>query len=202
MHNLFKPVEDRFRDYIANPKQNMYQGLHTVVLFDNEPVEIQIETKEMHKINEEGIAAHWQYKKLSGDENFQKKLGWIKQILSVKDSSNKDFLETLKIDLFGDNIFVFTPKQEIIELPKDASILDFAYAVHTDLGNKCTGAKENGKFVSLKHALKNADVVEILTSKNQKPSREWLKIVKSPKSKDKITHALKIHENIPISKLN
>lgn len=200
IHNLFKPVQDRFKDYIANPKKNMYQSLHTVVLFDNEPVEFQITARDMHKVNEEGIAAHWQYKKLKGDENFQKKLGWIKEILSIH-ASNKDFLETLKLDLFQDHIFVFTPKYDIIEIPNNGTILDFAYAVHTDLGNKCTGARVNGKFVSLKHELSNGDVAAILTSKNQKPSREWLKFAKSSRSRSKIMQALKLHEIIPVSSL-
>ena len=201
IHILFKPIEERFKDYIADPKQNGYQSLHTVVLVNNKQVEFQIRTKEMDKTAEEGIAAHWQYKRLNSNENFEKKLGWVKQILNIKDASNKEFLDALKFNLFGDDIFIFTPKHDIVEVPRDASVLDFAYAVHTDLGNKCTGAKVNGKFVSIRHELNNADVVEILTSKNQKPSREWLKIVKSPRSKDKIMHALKIYENVPISKL-
>ena len=200
IHNLFKPVQDRFKDYIANPKKNMYQSLHTVILFDNEPVEFQITTKNMHKVNEEGIAAHWRYKKLKGDENFQKKLGWIKEILNIN-TSNKDFLEALKLDLFQDHIFVFTPKYDIIEIPNKGTILDFAYAVHTDLGDKCNGARVNGKFVSLKHELNNGDIVEILTSKNQKPSREWLKFVKSSRSRSKIMQALRLHEIIPVSSL-
>ena len=200
IHSLFKPIQERFKDYIANPKKNMYQSLHTVVLFNNEPVEFQITTRDMHGVNEEGIAAHWQYKKLQSDENFQKRLGWIKQILNIK-SDNKDFLETLKIDLFQDHIFIFTPKHDIVEIPKDGTILDFAYAVHTDLGNKCNGARVNGKFVSLKHELNNGDLVEILTSKNQKPSREWLKYVKSQRSRSKIMQALKLHEIIPVSSL-
>ncbi len=145
LHNLFKPIEERFRDYIAKPKQNMYQSLHTVILFNNEPIEFQIRTKEMHQISEEGVAAHWQYKKLKSDANFEKKLNLMQQILSF---NKKDFLESLKVDLFGDNIFVFTPKKDIIEIPKDATILDFAYSVHTDLGNKCIGARVNDKFVS------------------------------------------------------
>ncbi len=200
IHNLFKPVQDRFKDYIANPKKNMYQSLHTVILFDNEPIEVQITTKDMHKVNEEGIAAHWQYKKLKGDENFQKKLGWIKEILNIN-TSNKDFLEALKLDLFQDHIFVFTPKYDIIEIPNKGTILDFAYAVHTGLGDKCNGARVNGKFVSLKHELNNGDIVEILTSKNQKPSREWLKFVKSSRSRSKIMQALRLHEIIPVSSL-
>ncbi len=196
IHNLFKPIEERFKDYIANPKPNLYQSLHTIVLFNNEPVEFQIRTKEMHKISEEGIAAHWQYKKLDSDVNFEKKLGWVKQILD-----NKNFLEGLKFDLFQDNIFVFTPKNDIIELTKEATVLDFAYAVHTDLGNKCSGGKVNGKFVNIKHELQNADIVEVLTNKNQKPSREWLKFVKSPKSRTKIMQMLRLDGGIPVSSL-
>ena len=201
VHNLFKPVMDRFKDYIANPKPNMYRSLHTIVIFDDEPVEIQIRTKEMDKISEEGVAAHWQYKKLKGDVNFEKKLGIIKDILRIKDDSSKEFLETLKVDLFGESIFVFTPKSDIIQVPKDATIVDFAYAVHTDLGNKCIGGKVNGKFVNIKYNLKNSDVVEVLTSKNQKPNRGWLKFVRSPKARSKIMHYLKIREEIPVGNL-
>ncbi|MEK6932465.1 MAG: RelA/SpoT family protein [Nanoarchaeota archaeon] len=201
IHNMFKPVMDRFRDYIANPKSNMYQSLHTIVLVDDYPIEIQIRSKEMHRISEEGIAAHWQYKKLKSNEDFQKKLGLVQQILSIKDLSSQDFLEALKVDLFGDNIFVFTPKSDIIEVPKDATVLDFAYAVHTALGNSCVGARVNGKFVNIKYNLNNGDVVDVLTAKNQKPSRDWLKIVKSQRSRTKIMQTLRLHEIIPVSKL-
>ncbi len=203
IHNLFKPVEGKIQDYIANPKPNMYQSLHTIILYNEDQVEIQILTKDMHLINEEGIAAHWRYKdkKSINDPEFEKKLGWIKEVINLKSNMGEDFLERLKIDLFLDHIFVFTPKNDIVELPKGATLLDFAYAVHSDLGNSCIGGKVNDKFVNLKHELKNTDQVEILVSKNQKPSREWLKFVISQRTKEKIAHYLRMQNEIPISNL-
>jgi len=201
IHNLFTPIDGSFKDYIANPKPNGYQSLHTVVLFNNKKVEIQIRTRDMDEIAEEGVAAHWRYKKLDSDKDFEKRLGLVKQIFNIKDVPNKEFLNALKFNLFEDHIFVFTPKHDIIEIPQDATVLDFAYSVHTDLGNHCVGARVNGKFVSIKHELQNGDTCEVLIAKNQNPSREWLKIVKSQKARDRIIHALKIRNEIPVSKL-
>ncbi len=197
LHNLWKPIPNEFDDYIANPKPNMYQSIHTVVLIDNQKVEFQIRTEKMDNIAEEGIAAHWSYKEISKERKFEKGLGWLKQILEWKEKKGKDFIETLKIDLFGDNIFVFTPKGDVIELPKDSTPVDFAYTVHSEIGNKCTGARVNEKFVSLRHNLQNNDVIEILTNKNHKPSREWLKFVKSDRARVKIKQALRELSLIP-----
>ena len=202
IHNMFKPIPQEFDDYIANPKPNLYRSLHTIVVLpDGKNVEFQIRTKEMNKIAEEGIAAHWQYKGMYGDYKFDKKLSWLKEILNLKNEETKDFLEALKLDLFSDHIFVFTPKGEIIELPKDSTPIDFAYAVHSDVGNACASARVNGNFVNLKHELKNADKVEIITSRNHLPSREWLKFVKSARAKSKILHALRLHENVPVKRI-
>jgi GTP pyrophosphokinase len=202
IHNMFKPITQEFEDYIANPKSNMYQSLHTVVLTpEGRNIEFQIRTKEMHNIAEEGIAAHWQYKGLSGDYKFDKKLSWLKEILNLKDEETNTFLEALKLDLFSESIFVFTPKGDIIELPKDSTPVDFAYAVHTDIGNKCIGARVNDKFVNLKSTLKNGDIIEIITSKNHFPSRDWLKFVKSARAKSKILQTLRLIQNIPIKNI-
>src|SRR3989338_121456 len=198
LHNLWKPIPNEFDDYIANPKPNMYQSIHTVVLMDNQKVEFQIRTEKMDDIAEEGIAAHWSYKDIDKDRKFEKSLGWLKQILEWKEKKDKDFLETLKIDLFGDNIFVFTPKGNVIELPKDSTPVDFAYAVHSQIGDRCTGARINEKFVSLRHMLQSNDIVEIMTSKNHKPSREWLKFVRSDRARQKIKQTLKELSQVPI----
>ncbi|MBU4242690.1 MAG: RelA/SpoT family protein, partial [Nanoarchaeota archaeon] len=181
IHNLWKPLPHRFKDFIAMPKSNMYQSLHTTVMVKGQPIEIQVRTEEMDKIAEDGIAAHWQYKGIFGAQEFDAKLSWLKQILEwqkeLRDS--KEFMEMLQVDFFEDEIHVFTPKGEVISLPKGSCVLDFAYAVHTNVGSTCTGARVNAKFVPLRTELKNGNQVEIITSKNQKPSREWLKFVKT-----------------------
>ncbi|MEK6907333.1 MAG: bifunctional (p)ppGpp synthetase/guanosine-3',5'-bis(diphosphate) 3'-pyrophosphohydrolase [Nanoarchaeota archaeon] len=202
IHNLWKPIPKEFDDYIANPKQNMYQSLHTVVVGPEKQLfEFQIRTKEMDKIADEGIAAHWQYKNVKGDSKFDKQLSWLKEIIELKDKSSNDFFETLKLDLFSYKIYVFTPNGDIIELPKGSCPIDFAYAVHTDLGNKCRGARVNGKYVNLSRELENGDIIEIITSKNHVPSRDWLKFVKSNKAKEKIIHYFNINKLIPIKRI-
>lgn len=201
IHNVWKPIQGEFKDYIAMPKSNMYQSIHTSVIGPNgQPIEIQIRTKDMHKTAEEGIAAHWQYKGVYGDKEFDKKLSWLRQILDwQRDSTDtKDFMEFLKVDFFEEEIYVFTPKGKVISLSRESTPLDFAYAIHSSIGDTCTGAIVNGRIVPLRYQLKNGDIVRILTSKNATPHRDWLKIVKTTKAKDRIKHALKQLDVIPV----
>ncbi|MBI2148840.1 bifunctional (p)ppGpp synthetase/guanosine-3',5'-bis(diphosphate) 3'-pyrophosphohydrolase [Candidatus Woesearchaeota archaeon] len=188
VHSNFRPIPNRFKDYIAMPKTNGYQSLHTSVIDNDARIfEVQIRTFEMHNIAEEGIAAHFSYKKVSHEEEFDRKLNWLKEIVDIEKMLGSKF----DVDFFGDEIFAFTPKGKFIELPKEASVIDFAYNIHSDIGEHCIGAKVNGLFASLKEKLENGDVVEILTSKNQKPSREWLKFTKTEKARTKIKHHLR-----------
>lgn len=198
VHTMWKPIPGRFKDYIAMPKPNMYQSLHTTVLGDNgEPFEIQIRTYEMHQVAEYGIAAHWKYKegKAGGDQNQEEmKLAWVRQTLEWQKELNdpKEFMETLKMDLFSTQVFVFTPKGEVIDLPASSTPLDFAFKIHTAVGCKCVGAKVNGKMVTIDHTLHNGDIVEIVTSSNSSgPSIDWLKIAKSSTARTKIRQWLK-----------
>lgn len=197
IHATYKPVPGRFKDYIAMPKANNYQSLHTTVIGPSgERLEIQIRTHEMHQIAEAGIAAHWKYKEGKFDSKTRENVEWVNRLLQWhKDLADpNEFLETVKIDLFAEDVFVFTPTGEVKELPHGATPLDFAYAVHTDVGNKCTGAKVNGRIVPLKHRLKSGDAVEIITSPTQTPSKDWLKIVRSSRAKAKIRAYIKQQE--------
>jgi GTP diphosphokinase / guanosine-3',5'-bis(diphosphate) 3'-diphosphatase len=196
VHDLWKPQPKRFKDYISVPKSNGYQSLHTTVMSTyGKLVEVQIRTAEMHSSAEYGIAAHWRYHGSARDKAFDKRIGLLKQMLEWKMHADdaKDFVETLKIDLFQDEIVVFTPKGDPITLRMNSSPVDFAYMVHSNVGDHCVQAKVNGKVVPLQHRLRSGDVIEILTRKNAKPSRQWLKFVKTSKAKTKIRQTLNIH---------
>ena len=198
IHSLWKPVPGRFKDFIAMPKVNMYQSLHTTVIGPKgEPVEIQIRTWDMHRIAEDGIAAHWLYKeKKAGKDKVDESLVWLRQLMeSQQDEKDpKEFLENVRIDLFPDEVYVFTPKGDVKALPEASTPIDYAYAVHTQVGEHCVGAKVNGKLVPLRTTLRQGDIVEIITSPNQHPSRDWLKFVKSSRARTKINQWLKIQE--------
>ncbi|XBX76370.1 bifunctional (p)ppGpp synthetase/guanosine-3',5'-bis(diphosphate) 3'-pyrophosphohydrolase [Proteinivorax tanatarense] len=190
IHSLYKPIPGRFKDYIAMPKPNMYQSLHTTVLCPKgNPLEIQIRTWDMHRTAEYGIAAHWRYKEGTKiNKQFEEKLSWFRQFVEWQNDLNdaKEYMESLKIDLFDDEVFVFTPKGDVIDLPKGAVPVDFAYRIHTDIGHRFKGAKVNGGLVSADHKLQNGDIIEIITKKEKGPSRDWLTYVKTSHAKTKI----------------
>ncbi|MCR2042531.1 RelA/SpoT family protein [Anaerosalibacter massiliensis] len=199
VHTMWKPIPGRFKDYIAMPKPNMYQSLHTTVMGpQGEPFEVQIRTWDMHRTAEYGIAAHWKYKEGTvKTDNFDEKLSWLRQLLEwQKDMKDpKEFMESLKIDFFTDEVFVFTPKGDVISLPNGSTPIDFAYRVHTAVGNNCVGAKVDGRIVPLDYKLKNGNIVEVITSANNTgPSRDWLKVVKSSQAKTKIRQWFKREE--------
>ncbi|HOE63123.1 MAG TPA: bifunctional (p)ppGpp synthetase/guanosine-3',5'-bis(diphosphate) 3'-pyrophosphohydrolase [Candidatus Sumerlaeota bacterium] len=198
IHSLWHPIPDRIKDFIATPKENQYQSLHTTVIgLDGEMVEIQIRTPEMHRIAEEGIAAHWKYKEgIHGERDVDKRLHWLRQVIEwIKDIRNPhEFVNALKEDVLADTVFCFTPKGDIFEMPRGATPLDFAYHIHTEVGNACVGARVNKKYVALKTTLNHGDVVEIITSKTAHPSRDWLELVQTTRARNKIKHYLKTRE--------
>ena len=197
LHEQYTPLDGRLKDYIANPKPNLYRSLHTALRLGSRVVEIQIRTPEMDELAEEGIAAHWRYKGVKSNELFEKKLAWLRSIIDLPQDENSDLLEAAKVDVFGDEIYCYTPKGEVKELPVGASILDFAYAVHEQIGHQAVGGKVNGHFFPLKYELHAGDVVEIVTNKSQRPRRGWIKFVQSSRAKQKIRKALKEYEKLP-----
>jgi len=198
IHAMWKPIDHKFKDYIARPKQNMYQSLHTTVVGPfGERIEIQIRTWEMDRVAKSGIAAHWSYKEGKQiDENIGKKFAWIQDLIDNQENFRDpgEFLENVRIDLFQDEVYVFTPRGEIKTLPRGATPVDFAYMIHTEVGNQCTGAKVNAQLVPLTYKLKTGDIIEITTLKNHHPSKDWLKYVKTVKARSKIRHWIKTQE--------
>ena len=200
IHQTWSPVPGRIKDFIAMPRPNGYQSLHTSVISENGfPFEVQIRTEEMHRRAEEGIAAHWKYKEgRVGDHRDERYFQWMRQLLEVQQEVRdpQEFLQNLKIDLYPEEVYIFTPKGEVRSLPRGATAVDFAYTIHTDVGNQCTGARVNGKMVPLRTRLQNGDIVEIVTQSGHKPSRDWLSFVVSARARNKIKHVLQGEERV------
>jgi GTP pyrophosphokinase len=196
VHHIWRPVPGRFKDYIAMPRPNLYQSLHTTVIHAGQPFEVQIRTQEMHRIAEEGVAAHWKYKDGKPSSDDDQRIIWMRQLIEWSQELQEpgEFLTTLKVDLAPNEVYAFTPKGRVLELPAGATPVDFAYAVHTEVGHQCVGAKVNGHMVPLRHEISSGDVVEILTQKGHSPSRDWLSFVKSSHAKSKIRHWINLHE--------
>lgn len=193
IHAMWKPIPGRFKDYIAMPKSNGYQSLHTTVMTRGYPLEIQIRTYKMHQVSEYGVAAHWKYKEAgkgaTAGNAVDQKMNWLRQMVNLQQelSDPKEYFEALKVDIFSDEVFVFTPKGDVVDLPKGSNPIDFAYRIHTEVGHHCVGAKVNGKMVPLEYKLKNGDIVSVVTNKaNNGPSRDWLNIVASSETRSKI----------------
>jgi GTP pyrophosphokinase len=197
IHQIWSPVPGRFKDYIAMARPNLYQSLHTTVIHAGQPFEVQIRTQEMHRIAEQGVAAHWKYKdgKQVSDADDQR-IVWMRQLIEwVKEMQEpSEFMSTLRVDLYPEEVYAFTPKGRVLALPRGATPLDFAYAIHTEVGHQCVGAKVNGQIVPLRHRLANGDVVEILTQKGHAPSRDWLNYVRTSRARSRIRHWINLNE--------
>src|SRR3989440_6245073 len=197
VHNMWRPVPGRIKDFIAMPRPNLYQSLHTsVITEEGTSFEIQIRTEEMHRMAEEGIAAHWKYKDGPVSLKDEERLAWLRQVVEwQRDVSDpNEFLSTLKIDLYPEEVYTFTPKGKVVVLPRDATPIDFAYSIHTEVGHTCVGAKVNGRMVPLRFKLHSGDIVEIITQPAHKPSRDWLSVVRSSRARNKIKHWLNVHQ--------
>jgi GTP diphosphokinase / guanosine-3',5'-bis(diphosphate) 3'-diphosphatase len=196
MHHIWRPVPGRFKDYIAMPRPNLYQSLHTTVLHGGQSFEVQIRTSDMHRIADEGVAAHWKYKDGKPDSADDQRITWMRQLIEWSQELEEpgEFLSTLKVDLAQVEVYAFTPKGRVLELPRGATPVDFAYSVHTEVGHQCVGAKVNGQMVSLRHEIVSGDVVEILTQKGHTPSRDWLSFAKSSHARSKIRHWINVQE--------
>src|SRR5579862_7241404 len=197
VHQMWRPVPGRFKDYIAMPRPNLYQSLHTTVIHAGQPFEVQIRTQEMHRIAEQGVAAHWRYKdrtKVSSEDD--QRIIWMRQLVEWAREMREpsEFLSTLKVDLYPEEVYTFTPKGKVMALPRGGTPVDFAYTIHTEVGHQCVGAKVNGQIVPLRHPLSNGDVVEILTQKGHGPSRDWLSFVRTSHARSKIRQWINLHE--------
>ena len=204
VHQIWRPVPGRFKDYIAMPRPNLYQSLHTTVIHSGQPFEIQIRTQEMHRIAEQGVAAHWKYKDArtpssrpdADDQRDDQRVLWMRQLIEWVQEMEEpsEFLSTLKVDLYPEEVYTFSPKGRVVVLSRGSTPVDFAYSIHTEVGHQCVGAKVNGQIVPLRHPLSNGDVVEIITQKGHGPSRDWLKFVQTSRSRSKIRHWINLHE--------
>ena len=199
VHQMWRPVPGRFKDYIAMPRPNLYQSLHTTVIHSGQPFEVQIRTQEMHRIAEQGVAAHWKYKDgPNASTADDQRIVWMRHLIEWVQEMQEpaEFLSTLRVDLYPEEVYTFTPKGRVVVLPRGATPVDFAYAVHTEVGHQCAGAKVNGEMVPLRHALANGDVVEIVTQKGHEPSRDWLSFVHTSRARTKIRQWIHLHERV------
>jgi GTP diphosphokinase / guanosine-3',5'-bis(diphosphate) 3'-diphosphatase len=197
VHQIWRPVPGRFKDYIAMPRPNLYQSLHTTVIHGGQAFEVQIRTDQMHRIAEQGVAAHWRYKDGANvSDGDDQRVVWMRQLIEWAREMREpsEFLSTLKVDLYPEEVYIFTPKGKVLTLPRGATPVDFAYSIHTDVGNQCVGAKVNGQMVPLRHPLSNGDVVEISTQKGHAPSRDWLSFVRTSRARSKIRQWINLHE--------
>jgi GTP diphosphokinase / guanosine-3',5'-bis(diphosphate) 3'-diphosphatase len=196
VHQIWRPVPGRFKDYIAMPRPNLYQSLHTTVIHGGQPFEVQIRTHQMHRIAEQGVAAHWRYKDGADASEDDQRVVWMRQLIEWAREMREpsEFLSTLKVDLYPEEVYIFTPKGKVLTLPRGATPVDFAYSIHTDVGHQCVGAKVNGQMVPLRHPLSNGDVVEIATQKGHGPSRDWLSFVRTSRARSKIRQWINLHE--------